>query len=192
MQEGEDLRFTFEKAAGSDVPYWMQGTESYDTPEALAMRAAVKEDVRVQRELDRFWSAYNKDDADRISKAEYLKVHVKIGLVLVPDLTPEEAHASGEEDWKEDARGQETMGRAELFACLFQLADMWVDSLSAEDYAKFLRRLFRRVTVRYTTHATGSVSTVAPAPPPKEHRKAWESFRDSRREKLGLAPLAVP
>ena len=123
VQDGEDLRFTFERAE-DETPYWQQGDAGFYTKDALAMRAALKYDARVQQELERFWQVYDKDESGRITKAEYLKVHCKIGLVLIPDVTPEEALVSGEEDWKADTGGQDTMGKEELCNCLFELADM--------------------------------------------------------------------
>ena len=133
LQDGEDLRFTFEKMSQADsTPYWQQGNDDLDAPEALAMRAALKQDVRVKRELERFYKVYDTDSSGSISKEEYLKVHVKFALVLIPDITVEEATASGEADWKEDAGGNERMSREQLFSCLFELADLWCTGIVRE------------------------------------------------------------
>ena len=66
---------------------------------------------------------------------EYLKVHVKLSLVLIPDITLEEALSSGEEDWAEDAKGQPSMSQDDLYDCLFQLADMWCTGIDGDEYA---------------------------------------------------------
>ena len=42
-------------------------------------------------ELHRFWKVYAKDDQGHVPKAEYLRVHSKFCLVLIPDITFEEA-----------------------------------------------------------------------------------------------------
>ena len=137
------------------------------------------------------WRVLVKDENGRIGKEEYLKAHTKIGLALVPDVTYEEAAASGEQDWVEDAHGASSMEKSDFDTSLFQLADMWCDSISADKYARFLRRLFRLITVKFATNRTGRV-TVHPPPPPPATQKSWERFRDARRLRLGMEPLAPP
>ena len=202
LQEGEDLRFTFE-GPGADVdqekPYWctrsrttarfppacshherhkslepalpaakrMQGDTSFETEEALALRAALKHDTRVRTELLKFWRVYDRDQDGHVSKAEYLNVHAKLCLVLIPDITPEEARRAGEEDWVSDAHGEANMSQEHLFDCVFELADMWCTGISAEEYAAFLRKLFKRVTVKSVTRSNGTVVTAAPIAPSK-------------------------
>ena len=114
LQDGEDLRFTFE-APGSkgdidpEKPYWMQGDAEMETEEALAMRGALRQDGRVKAELAKFWKVYDKDHSGKVSKEEYLKVHSKLCLVLIPDITVEEARRAGSEDWEADAGGNDEM-----------------------------------------------------------------------------------
>ena len=85
----DDLKSTFEADTG-EVPYWQQGNDDFGSPEAKAMRAALRLDARVLRALEMFWQVYAKESDDTVSKEEYLKVHVKLALVLIPDITPEE------------------------------------------------------------------------------------------------------
>ena len=169
VQDGEDLRFTFEapgsKQIDGEKPYWMQGDAAFETEEALAMRAALKHDARVRAELQKFWRVYDKDQSGNVSKAEYLNVHAKLCLVLIPDITPAEARRAGEEDWVSDAGGSDLMSCEQLFDCLFELADMWCTGISVEEYANFLRKLFKRVTVKSVTKSSGVVVTEKPTAP---------------------------
>lgn len=132
-------------------------------------------------ELDRFWLVYAKQADGTVGKTEYLKVHAKLSLVLIPDLTYEEAAAAGEEDWAADASGSTSMGREAVFDCLFELADLWCSGISAAEYACFLRKLFKRVTVRFTTSVQGAVTEVPPSRPRSHKLRAYQSFRESRR-----------
>jgi hypothetical protein len=193
FQDGEDLRFTFEKdAAAAETPYWQQGDEALETEEALAIRAALRKDPKVCIELDRFWQVYAKQADGTVGKAEYLKVHAKLSLVLIPDLTYEEAAAAGEEDWATDASGSTSMGREAVFDCLFELADLWCSGISAAEYSSFLRKLFRRVTVRFTTSAQGAVIEAPPSRPSSHKLHAYQSFRESRRRAAaGVQPPAA-
>ena len=168
----DSLAFSFH-AAEDDTPYWQQGDVDLDSPEAQAMREALRHDARVLHALDRYWAVYDKDADSRISKEEYLKVHAKFALVLIPDITLEEALSSGEEDWAEDAKGQPSMSQDDLYDCLFQLADMWCTGIDGDEYAGFLRKLFRRITVRYSTDASGHVHSVPPKPPSDKKKSEW-------------------
>ena len=145
----------------------MQGDTSVETEEALAMRAALKDDARVRSELGKFWRVYDKDRDGHVSKAEYLNVHAKLCLVLIPDITPAEARRAGEEDWASDAHGNDDMSQAQLFDCVFELSDMWCTGISAEEYATFLRKLFRRITVKSVIKSSGAVVTAKPVAPSK-------------------------
>ena len=79
----------------------------------------ISHDARVLQALERFWSVYDNDADGKISKEEYMQVHVKLALVLIPDITPEEALHSGEDDWLDDAKGEASMEHEGLFDCLF-------------------------------------------------------------------------
>ena len=142
------------------------------------MRAALKQDARVRTELLKFWRVYDKDQEGHVSKAEYLNVHAKLCLVLIPDITPEEARSAGEEDWVADAHGEPHMSKEHLFDCVFELSDMWCTGISAEEYAAFLRKLFKRVTVKSVTKANGAVVTAAPSTPTKGRLAEYRSFRE--------------
>ena len=192
FQEGEDLRFTFEVAGEGDdgvddsVPYWQQGDAAWQSEEALAMRAALKHDARVKQALGAFWAVYDKDSDGRVSQAEYLKVHAKLCTVLIPDITAEEAARAGEEDWVSDGKGKEAMERDDVFDCLFELTDMWCTGISGEEYSTFLRKLFKRVTVKVTTKADGQVVTNNPRKPSKVRNSA------ARPPAPDLSPARLP
>lgn len=138
-KEGEDLTFTWEGRGGggqSSLPYWQQGTDEFESEDFLALRAALRHDERVKRELARFWGVYHKDARGRITKEEYLHVHIKYCLVLIPDITPSDARAAGEEDWEGDSGGEGSMDQAGLYSCLFELADMWCSGVDGAEYER--------------------------------------------------------
>ena len=46
-----------------------------------------------------------------------------------------------EEDWLDDNKGKEQMDYPDFFDALFELADMWCDTVHAADYARLLNQL---------------------------------------------------
>ena len=105
------------------------------------MRQALKRDARVLSQLDTFWRVYAKDRSGRVTKAEYLRVHAKFCMTLIPDITYEEAARAGEEDWATDSHGSAALSKSAIRNCLFELADLWCVGVSAEEYALFLHKL---------------------------------------------------
>ena len=119
------MRFTFERELSDPTPYYLQGDEDLHATLPSAQRAALRNDGRVLRELEKFWAVFRTDAADcSISKSEYLTVHAKFAAVLIPDLTPGDVHDAGEEDWQTDVGGADRMDKEQFMNCLFELADM--------------------------------------------------------------------
>ena len=114
-------------------------------------------------------------------------------LRLVAQLNATDAareHAADEaatlgEDWEADAGGNDEMSEDQLYDCLFELADMWCTGISAEEYATFLRKLFKRVTVKSVTKSNGAVTVAAPKPPSSKRQQEYRTFQQSRRSKIG-------
>ena len=46
-----------------------------------------------------------------------------------------------EEDWLDDNKGKPQMDYPDFFDAMFELADMWCDTVDAGDYAKLLQQL---------------------------------------------------
>merc|ERR1719230_443229 len=102
------LKFTFERdptIRKHAEPYHLQGDEDFDKTLPRQQRDALFHDPHVQRELRRFWDTFSKTDDGNVEKREYMVMHDRMAKVLIPSLTTEEMHASGEDDWESDAHG---------------------------------------------------------------------------------------
>lgn len=53
-----------------------------------------------------------------------------------------------EEEWRQDSKGKDWIDHSEFFESFFQLADVWTPRIDGSAYADFLRKLFRRITVK--------------------------------------------
>ena len=117
----------------------------------MRQRVALKSDPRVQAALARLWDAANTDSRDHVlDRAEYGVMHRKMLLALRPMIGPREALRSAEEDWAADAEGEavKAIDRPKFEWALFELADLWTDSVSASEYADFCDRMLRLITTR--------------------------------------------
>mgnify|MGYP005790349331 CR=1 FL=1 len=64
-----------------------------------------------------------------------------------------------EEEWRHDSRGEEGLSRSAFFESFFQLADIWTPGIDGPAYAEFLKRLFRRITVKRVRTKMGARMT---------------------------------
>lgn len=88
-----------------------------------------------------------------------LKVLLRICLVLVPQLRGREVVDLIEEEWRHDSRGEDGLSRSAFFESFFQLADIWTPGIDGSAYAEFLKRLFRRITIKRARTKTGARMT---------------------------------
>ncbi|KAL8424730.1 hypothetical protein Efla_001319 [Eimeria flavescens] len=142
----EDL-FDWERLT-CDPPYRLQGDDSFETPEKQAERQALKSHPQVTAALKHVHSLFAKDEQNRVMKTEYARVLLRICLVLVPELRGREVVDLIEDEWLADSKGEEALSPSAFFDSFFELADIWTPGIDAVGYAEFLRRLFRRITIK--------------------------------------------
>jgi Ca2+-binding EF-hand superfamily protein len=80
-----------------------------------------------------------------INKAQYTVCMQKISQALVWDYKQENFARVIEEDWKKDARGASEMNLGLFTDAVFEIADLWVDSVTLDDYVSFLDILYGEV-----------------------------------------------
>ena len=128
------------KAAGTS-------SSKYYTDAAVLHRLELTEQPAVVAALDSIWEAANTDARDRIiDRSEYLMMHRKITLALDPTIKPRDFKQAVNEEWKEDSEGKKGLDRERFDWCWFELADMWTDTMEAEEYARFLNSVLRLMT----------------------------------------------
>lgn len=149
VQDAEDI---------AKLAYWQQGDASFYTAEMMERRAALRESKDVRDILQIWWETAIASDGNNsvrakpgadiaLSKAGYLSVMRKLYKVMVEtgEYDDEEARVCAEEDYERDLQGSPEMTRTLFQSALFELADLWVDSVNARDYHDFLNSLIHAV-----------------------------------------------
>ena len=137
-------RFAWE--ANQNKPYWMVGDPKYDTPEALERRVALLRSGRVVRACRQFWDTLMLDEDDTLDKKRYEMVHRLLTKALAPEMGEAEWREAASDDWRDDLRGHSDMSMALYLMSIFEIADLWTDSIEEWAYVVLINKLFRRVT----------------------------------------------
>ncbi|KAK1936941.1 hypothetical protein P3T76_009719 [Phytophthora citrophthora] len=120
------------------------------TPEALVLRFSLRNHPDVIAAVKQLWSVeLPRDEMGCIDQKGYASLFRRIGRSLEPDATKRRLRRMEKtikEDWLRDSRGEDTMGFANFFDSVFELADLWCETIDVEEYTDFLRRLVQRVS----------------------------------------------
>jgi adenylate/nucleoside-diphosphate kinase len=167
------------------VPYHMQGNSRFETEAAKTRRQLIMYDAAVRDAITRYWSITPKTEAGRVSKAVYTGVCLRISKVILPGFSEEESKKVIEDDWANDSQGAETLDYFLFYRAIFQLADIWTNSLDVKEYVDFLIKIFRRITARKIIHLDGSVQVkhrsikvVFPDRPKEKELEGWEEVAE--------------
>ena len=130
-------------SAEGGLPKWNQ----FYTEESVNQRVQLMQHPKVKHALDQLWMAANFNAEDEIiDKEEYLMMHRKIVLALEPGTYPLEALAVASEDWVRDSEGKKGLDRERFLWSWFELADLWTESMEAEEYEQFLTSMMALLT----------------------------------------------
>ncbi len=96
---------------------------------------------------DLFWACYKKDATGHVGYAEYVAAHMKITKATSPDWTEKSALNYAQADWVRDTKSS-SLGLNYKDCCdaIFEIADLWTDTISITAYVEFLSKLYLRVT----------------------------------------------
>ena len=125
-------------------------TAEFYSKEGVNSRLLIMEQPNVKQALEELWACANCVDPEDevIDKSEYKIMHRKIVLHLQPMATPNEAMEAAEEDWLRDSMGEEGLSKERFIISWFELADLWTEDMSAEEYEEFLRETMEAIVRR--------------------------------------------
>lgn len=96
---------------------------------------------------------------------------------VFPDFDKTKSKLSCLDDWGSMKNNEVSVDKDQYFESMFEVADMWVDSIKEEDYIDFLHKMYSRVTMQ----------AIASLPYSEKYGKAWmkrvEQKKKSRKPK---------
>ncbi|TMW55329.1 hypothetical protein Poli38472_013220 [Pythium oligandrum] len=118
------------------------------TPEALALRFSLRNDPMVLEAVKQLWMIeMPRDEMGCIDQRGYASVFRRIAKSLdAKAFRKKRLDRLLDEDWKRDSKGESEMSFANFFDSIFELADLWCETIDADDYVSFLERLRDRIS----------------------------------------------
>ncbi|KAE9336468.1 hypothetical protein PF008_g12998 [Phytophthora fragariae] len=164
------------------------------TPEALALRFSLRNHPDVIDAVKQLWAVeLPRDEMGCIDQNGYASLFRRIGRCLEPDATKRRLRRMEktiQEDWRRDSKGEPVMAFANFFDSVFELADLWCETIDVDEYIAFLRTLVLRVsTVRRAKQDPNSEERRLLRP--LTQIKAIDNDEESSSSEEELAPLEV-
>ena len=150
-------------------PYYDDGNPEMYTKENREKRASLKTNVIVKSAIENFAREQFERQGGKnpvITKEEYFKVFVKIGMILRPGIESDDLTRLIKEDFDNDSQDksadadatkkegegdaagagkqQDFVTEAQLFDALFELSDIWCQNIDEYEYQGF----FKQITFR--------------------------------------------
>lgn len=180
---------------GNGVPYHEQHDPAMHTVESLAARESLRSSPIVLDAIDRFASGFRTGADGLVRWDEYFRIQSAIAAVLLPDVPAAEAAQAVRDDWERDCDGAEALDYSRLYSAIFEVADLWCPSISAEQYASFLDTLALALEWRFQAAAT-MVSAPIPgaadhAPQLQQLQQLQQQQQQRRRRSSAVKPKAA-
>ncbi|KAL0235865.1 hypothetical protein GEMRC1_002447 [Eukaryota sp. GEM-RC1] len=138
--------FNINRDASSNLPYHMDHNPAMEKPSVRRKRQALRHSNVVLSKISDFKKVFTLDPKKTsVSKDEYARVHSKIARALYPTITENMIKKLCDDDWLKDSGGKDFITPEELDDVIFELVDIWTQTVDEHEYAQFLEVLAERV-----------------------------------------------
>jgi len=136
-------------------PYYEDGNPDLYSDDNLLKRTELKTDPTVSEAIRDFINLFKKSSNGSVTKEEYFRVFMKIGMILRPNTDPDELQKLIKDDFDREfeqmpAENQnsahDSISGDRLYDSLYELADIWcpnVDSTEIKAFFEALKFRFR-------------------------------------------------
>ncbi|OQR92928.1 hypothetical protein ACHHYP_03098 [Achlya hypogyna] len=136
----------------SNVAYDHQGDLKFYTDDNLQKRLELRYHPLLCRMTRVFWLTMAKPDAQKMEFDDYQRLFLRIHKVLIELFDMTESKIMIADDWKRDVANHSDLEYEMFHLSLFELIDIWCDSLDADDYVNLLYLILNGIT----HHQSGS------------------------------------
>eukprot|EP00667_Euglena_gracilis_P006814 EG_transcript_6872 len=138
LAKASKLPVALEVAEGRVPASRHQGDLQFYTPEMLGARQALRSNPNVLAALHGMWRVVPKKLHFLVDRAIYFEVYAKLYRQLVPNRPAGAISCSLAQDWEHDRQGSQVLSMEMFFDSMFDLTDMWCDTVTEEEYVHFI------------------------------------------------------
>ena len=132
--------------------YKLSGDLSFYTDENIAKREHILQHIDVQHALLMWWAVvknrHSKDPSQpALNKIEYLEFHFALYNVFNKSAIKDDSEwrKVAEEDWDHDCKEHGAFTESRFKSSLFELADIWCETITVKDYVDFINYAMTRM-----------------------------------------------
>ncbi|KAL7687958.1 hypothetical protein Plhal304r1_c020g0070821 [Plasmopara halstedii] len=153
-----------DSTSGTEVTYRYQGNLDHYTEDNLAKRLSLQQHPHMIALTQRLWSCALRNGETRLTFADYETYMLCLHRLVLPDFDIEASKDLILDDWKRDCGEQDYLDYSYFHLSMFELVDLWTDTVDPEDYISLLYCITHCLTYllneRHFLKALRDVSTV--------------------------------
>ncbi|KDO34853.1 hypothetical protein SPRG_22063 [Saprolegnia parasitica CBS 223.65] len=130
----------------SPASYDKQGDLAYYSEESLQQRLALRGDPLLLRLTRTFWSLTNVGAETTMTFGDYSDLMMRVHKILNEHFDVQMTLHSIEDDWVSDTSGTNILTYDAFHLSLYELVDLWCDSVKVDDYVSLLYFILTGIT----------------------------------------------
>lgn len=123
-----------------NVSYRQQGNLDMYSSDNMKIREKNRHHPEVRAAIEKFWGALPKTPLGNVNKSIYVWYSRQLFFTFVPGGTEHEFQQVVQEDWKNDAVWSCSMNERMFSYAIYNLADIWCETLDPIEYRDFITR----------------------------------------------------
>ncbi|TMW55989.1 hypothetical protein Poli38472_008637 [Pythium oligandrum] len=125
-------------AVSEDVTYRLQGNLDHYTEENLRKRLKLQEHPQMIALTQRLWMSAVDDNEEVLGFGKYEAFMLRLHRLILPEFDLDQSKELIRDDWTRDTDGSDHLDYRFFHFSMFELVDLWTDTVEAEDYISLL------------------------------------------------------
>ncbi|KAK3267343.1 hypothetical protein CYMTET_24091 [Cymbomonas tetramitiformis] len=144
MLKQKDIKLVVE--SGSDTGYQSQGNILLYTNTAIKQRKKIKGSIKMRKEIISWWHLLEFEEKGGVDRTDFAHLYTEVAAMLEVEYTSQDVAR----DWAEESKGKSHLGFSDFLESVFELVDLWVDSVDVHEYLIFMDNVLQHL--RKTHH----------------------------------------
>ncbi|KAL4099720.1 hypothetical protein PRIC1_007520 [Phytophthora ramorum] len=141
-----------DRTSGMEVTYRQQGNLDHYTEDNLAKRVSLQQDPHMIALTQRLWNCALRNGDKKLKYGDYETYMLCLHRLILPEFDIAASKELIADDWKRDSGEQDYLDYAFFHLSMFELVDLWTDTVDPEDYISLLYCITHCLTYLLNEH----------------------------------------